>query len=100
MSARWAKRSDKNQPDIVRKLRKLLGVQVRTGHDDLLIGYNMQNYWFEIKTEEAKSKKTGRILNSKIKPSQHKEKRMWTGQYNIVTTLEEILDIIGYGKRK
>ena len=57
----------------------------------------MCNYWFEIKNPEwAVSKKTGKVNKSKIQPSQIKLKREWTGQYNVVTTYKEIVDIIGY----
>lgn len=100
MSARWAKRTDSNEKTIVNKLRQLPGVHVITGHDDIIVGYNMQNYWFEVKTKETLSKKTGKVKTSSIRPSQKKLKREWTGQYNVVTSFEEIIDIIGYGRRK
>jgi len=105
MSHRWASRqalgrTDANQKGIVEALRKLPGISVQTGHDDLLIGYNLQNYWFEIKKPESLSKRNGKVRQSAKKTSQQKLEKTWTGQYNIVTSVEEIIDLIGYGRRR
>ena len=90
-----AARIDKNQPEIVRKLRRIPGVTVQLSMDDILIGYKGQNYWIEIKEPETLSPVTGKVQPSKIKPGQHKLVAEWQGQYNIVTSLDEILTIIG-----
>ena len=88
---RRAARTDNNQNEIVDALRKIHGITVELNHDDILLGYKKKTYWFEIKNSDAVSKKTGEILNSKIKQSQHKLKAEWTGHYSIVSSLDEIL---------
>lgn len=92
---RQAAKIDANQPKIVNQLRRL-GYSVETGKDDLLVGYQGRTYWFELKDpDKALSKKTGEILDSQIKPSQHKLKTEWRGHYSIVHSIEQILDEIG-----
>ncbi len=91
---RRAKKIDSNQPEIVKQLRSIPGVTVALDHDDFLIGYRDKNYWIELKQPNTISKKTGKILESAIKPSQKKLRAEWKGHYAIVSTIEEILDII------
>ncbi len=86
---------DANQQAIVKALRKLPGISVQTGMDDLLIGCGMQNYWIELKNPEV-CRPDGTVRVSAKKPSQIRLEHSWTGQYNIVSSYEEILDIIGY----
>ena len=90
---RYAARSDANQTDIVKKLRKM-GVSVQLGHDDALIGYNGKTYWFEIKDPEKTLKKNGDYKAGAIKPSQIKLKAEWRGHYSIVHSFEQIIDEI------
>lgn len=97
MTRRRADRIDENQPDIVKTLRDL-GYSVETGKDDILVGHRGKTYWYEIKTEGCRSKKTGLILDSKIKPSQHDLLRNYKGHYKIVTSWEEIVEDINKGK--
>ena len=92
---RRAKKTDKNQQGIVGYLRGLPGVSVELDHDDILVGYRMQNYWFEIKNPEEMNK-AGKPYKGRIQKNQERIQRTWPGQYNIVTTVDEILDIIGY----
>lgn len=92
-------RVDENQRDIVKKLRSCPGVTVVTGHDDLLVGYRGITYWIELKDpEKTKSKKNGKLLSGALKDSQKDLLKNFTGQYDIVFTAEEILEIIGYAK--
>ncbi len=91
---RYAKKIDKNQPQIVETLRCLPGVTVDLNHNDLLIGHRGKNFWIELKKPKCVSKKTGKLLESAIRPSQKKLRDEWSGQYAIVSTIEEILDII------
>ncbi len=86
---------DDNQEDIVRNLRRIPGVTVAPGHDDVLAGYRGKTYWYEIKNPDAVSKKTGKILESAIKDSQRKLRAEWAGHYRIVSSLDEILRDIG-----
>ena len=92
---RRAKKIDANQRAIVKALRALPGITVKTDVDDILVGFNYLNFLFEIKAQSA-CRPNGDVRPSRIKPSQMKMMKDWTGQYNIVTTIDEILDIIGY----
>ena len=92
---RYSAKVDKNQPDIVEQLRKIPGVKVQVGMDDILVGYKGKNHWFEIKEPETVSNVTGQVQPSKIKPSQHKLLEHWTGQYSVVWNIEQILAEIG-----
>ena len=83
---RQAARIDKNQPEIVKALRKLHGVTVSLDKDDILVGYKGTTYWIEIKVSEK----------SIIKPSQQKLIEEWAGQYNICWSLKMVLDVISY----
>ena len=89
---RFAANIDKNQPEIVKELRKIPGVQVELNHDDILVGYNGMTFWYELKNEDSVSKKTGKIRQSAKKESQIKLENEWTGHYRIVSSLQDILD--------
>ena len=93
MPRRRADRTDNGQQEIVKALRKM-GYSVVTNMDDLLIGCNGINYWIELKRHEARSKRTGEILTSFIKPSQKELLQNYKGQYAICTSLDEILQEI------
>lgn len=93
---RQAARIDDNQNDIVSALRKLEGVQVELNHDDILVGYNGFNFWFEIKNERVVSKRTHKVKESAKKDSQKRLENEWAGHYRIVWKLEQILEDIGY----
>jgi len=88
---RYAAKIDKNQPEIVNALRNIPGVSVQVGMDDIIVGYKKRSYWFEIKEPETVSKKTGEVMASKIKPSQHKLLETWTGHYSVVWNIDQIL---------
>jgi len=90
---RFSARTDSNEKDIVKALRKL-GYSVETNHDDILVGADGLTYWFEIKTTDCVSKTTGKIKESAKKESQKILEKTWKGQYKIVSSLEEILEII------
>ncbi len=90
---RYAAKSDSNQKEIVKSLRKL-GFSVETNHDDILIGAHGATYWIEIKNPDCVSPKTGKIRESAKKEGQKTLEQTWKGQYNIVSSLEEILEII------
>ena len=89
---RRAAKIDANQPDIVKALRQIPGITVEVNHDDFLVGYNGRTYWFELKSPDAVSKKTGKILESEIEPDQKRIRRDFTGHYSIVSSLDEILN--------
>ncbi len=82
---RRAARIDSNQPAIVEALDCIPGVTVQPGHDDILVGYKGKTYWFELKSSNKK----------KMRPSQEKLFARWTGHYQIVSSLDEILLAIG-----
>ena len=92
---RYAAKVDKNQPAIVKALRKIPGVTVQVGHDDILVGHRGETYWIEIKEPDAVSKRTGEIKPSAIKESQHKLLNEWSGHYAVCWNLDQILTEIG-----
>ena len=82
--------TDANQKDIVKALRKVPGVTVKTGMDDILVGCKGVNYWYEIKVSEKAAKQKAQIdlVDS------------WAGKYRIVWTVEQILDDLGILRRE
>lgn len=86
---------DGNQNAIVSELRRIPGVSVETGHDDILVGYQGRTYWFEIKAEDALSKKTGEIRDSALKDSQKTLIRDFNGHYRVVWSIVQILEDVG-----
>ena len=95
---RYAAKVDLNQSDIVDALRAIPGVKVELNHDDILVGYKGRTYWFEIKSEKAISKQTGKVLESEKKKSQKVLEAEWTGHYRIVSSIDEILLDMGITK--
>lgn len=84
---RRAAKVDANQPAIVKALRAIPGVEVQTGHDDILVGYQGVTRWYEIKNRDGKNK---------LQDGQKDLERDWPGHYRVVHTLEEILaEILG-----
>lgn len=80
---RRAAKVDANQPEIVKELRGL-GISVQPGHDDILVGHNGKTYWFEIKIDEK----------ADVKASQTKILNEWKGHYQIVWSVEQILEAL------
>jgi hypothetical protein len=89
--SRFRRRIDSNQNSIVKSLREIPGCSVALRHDDILVGYKGKNFWYEIKTEDCVSKKTGTVLESAKKDSQKPLEREWKGHYKIISNLDEIL---------
>lgn len=94
---RRAARIDDNQNEIVNALRDIPGVTVETGKDDILVGYQGKTYWFEIKNPDT-ANKAGIVRKSRIKETQHKLLNTWSGHYEIVINLDQILIAIGATK--
>jgi len=93
--ARRAKKIDSNQREIVKALRAIPGVTVQVDMSDILVGYKGKNYWIELKSPDNVSKKTGKVMDSAIKPSQVKLLKEWKGQYTICYNIDQILKEIG-----
>ena len=91
---RMKARVDNNQGKIVKELLQIPGVSVELGHDDIICGYRKRTFWFEIKSEAAVSRKTGKVLESRIEDDQKRLRSTFTGQYDIVKSTDEILAII------
>jgi hypothetical protein len=91
---RRAARIDENQPGIVNALRDIPGVSVEVDHDDILVGRNGRTYWFELKTPDAVSPVTGEVRPSELKQSQKDLLADWKGHYEVVWTLDQILESI------
>lgn len=87
-------RVDDNQRAIVAALRRIPGVSVELGHDDILVGAGGATYWFEIKDPAKTLKKDGSWLSGAVKPDQVRLERDFRGHYQIVTTIDEILRVI------
>lgn len=88
-------KTDKCQQEVIKSLRKIPGITVVTGHDDFLVGYQKNTFWYEWKSSGAISKKTGKPYPASIKESQKKLIESYTGHYRIVWSIEQILDDIG-----
>ena len=95
MPRRRKDRIDDNQTEIVKALRSIPGVGVMTGMDDILVGYKGVTYWFEIKDPAKTVNKDGTWKHGALKDCQIDLLATWPGQYDIVTTLEQILVIVG-----
>lgn len=89
MARQYAKKIDKNQPDIVDKLRDIPGVTVQLDVDDILVGYKGKNYLYEIKQSPK----------HEVKDSQYKNIKTWKGHYMFAFCVEDILEDIGITKR-
>ena len=89
-----AKRVDDNQKQIVDSLRKLghsvaITSMVGFGFPDIVVGNRgRNNFLFEIKD----GKKTA--SQKKLTEDEVKFQSNWKGQYSVVETLDEILEII------
>lgn len=92
---RKAAKVDTAQAEIVKALRSIPGITVEPGHDDILLGHNGRTFWFEVKSASAVSKKTGKVLESAKKDSQKRLESGWAGHYQIVSSIEEILQEVG-----
>ena len=90
-----AAKVDDSQADIVKALRAIPGVSVDVGHDDIFVGHQGKNYWFEIKSPSAVSRKTGKVKPSEITHSERNRQMYWHGHYSIVWTLDQILREVG-----
>jgi hypothetical protein len=79
---------DANQPEILRCLRKA-GISYKPVHQikgfcDIVVGFKGVNYLFEIKVDHKK----------KLSKAEQEFSDGWKGQYHIVTSFNEILNII------
>ena len=95
MKYRRAAKVDANQTEIVKSLREIPGISVEVGHDDILVGYRENTYWYEIKNPSQVSKVTGKVIESAKKESQKRLLSSWNGHYRIVSSLAEILEDMG-----
>ena len=91
---RRAAKVDKNQASIVDALRKIPGVSAEVGHDDILVGVAGKTLWFELKTPDAVSPVTGEVRPSELKQSQKDLLKNWTGHYQVVWNIDQILETI------
>ena len=93
---RRALRIDDNQKDIVDKLMKLPGISVDVGHDDIIVGWQGKNFWYEVKKQSEVSRKTGEIRSSALTHTERNRLMYWPGHYKVVWTFEQILEDMGY----
>ncbi len=71
---RYSARTDNNEAEIVKALRKM-GYSVQVGMDDILVGTKGLNFWLEIKDPKHVSAKTGLINESAKKTARSGSKR-------------------------
>jgi hypothetical protein len=90
---RQAARVDSNQGEIVAYLRSM-GASVQTGMDDLLVGWKGKTFWFEIKDPEKTLTKSGEWKSGALKDSQVKLCDEWRGHYQVVHSVEQIIQEI------
>lgn len=83
-----AKKIDKNQPQIVKNLRKF-GFSVELDKDDIIVGKHGKTKWIEIK-DGSPFQNNGKIKVGFIKDSQFRLLCEWQGQYNICWDVEQI----------
>ena len=81
---RYAAKRDSNEQPIIQALRAIGATVQQTDFCDLIVGYHGQNFLLEVKA------KRGRLTKS--------QKRLiddWQGQYAIVRSIDEALQVIG-----
>lgn len=79
-------RSDNNQQEIVKALRKIgCSVEVIGRPVDLLVGYRARNFLFEVKNLEGLNKET---------PAQKKFFGEWNGQVRKIYNAKEAIDVV------
>ena len=81
---------DRNQKAITEALRDLgisvsITSDVAKGFPDIIVGFRGENYLIELKSGKGKQE-----------DSQIKFESLWTGQYSVCRTLDEVLEAIGY----
>lgn len=88
-----AARTDANQTSIVETLRAYPCVTVAitsscgNGFPDIVVGYDGWSFLFEIKD-------TGK--RRKLTDAEILFRRYWNGQYDVIESADEVLEIIGY----
>jgi len=93
------KRADRNQPQIVRDLRRA-GFSVQSLHTvgdgcpDILVGHQGMNWLFEIKNPEQPPSKR------KLSPDEKDFFEEWKGQINIIHHADEAIEIILYWRKE
>lgn len=86
-------RTDANQQEIVRDLRKLgasvaLTSNLGSGYPDILVGWQGKNYWFELKDPTQPSSKR------KLTEDEQDFRLCWEGHIATAETLEDIMDVM------
>ena len=99
--ARWYHKgkTDNNQKDILKELRKIPGLSVQAGHDDLLVGYKGVTYWYEVKNPEKMNKDGSATKGTETQKKQTKLFLEWKGHIKLVWELDQILKDIGIGDK-
>jgi len=85
----YAKKQDENETPIVNALQAIPGVTVKTGCDDIWVGYKGKNYWYEIKVSGK----------SNVQQTQRDILSDWKGHYMVVFSVDDILEDIGVKPR-
>lgn len=92
------KKIDKNQPMIVRDLRKM-GAQVQSlasigkGCPDLLVGWQGSNFLFEVKDGMLPPSR------QRLTPDEQIWHSIWAGQVHVIRTTEDALRVMRNGDK-
>jgi hypothetical protein len=92
-------RTDSNQTEIVKELRKIPSLtvaitsQLGKGYPDILIGWKGLNFLIELK-DGSKVKSA-----QKLTPDEERFHSEWTGQIAVCNSLDEVLQELGILKR-
>lgn len=90
----WAKRADRNQPELVKQLRQIPGLTVAHTHmigkgfPDLVVAFGGRNFLFEVKDPDQPPSKR------QLTPDEAEWHEGWTGQVAVVETIEDVLKVI------
>ena len=82
---------DNNQAELVSELLKIPGMSVETNHDDLFIGYELLNFWVEVKNPDE-CLKDGTVPDYRKRRTQTRLEKEWTGDYLIASTYNQIVN--------
>jgi hypothetical protein len=93
------KKSDANQPELVKQIRMLpqttvfVTSTVGGGFPDIIVGHRGKNYLMEIKRSD------GYPSDRKLTDDELSFFESWKGQVDVVSTIEEVVQVLNRGVR-
>jgi hypothetical protein len=93
----WANQRDANEPEMLTVLRRIgatwLPLNVKNGPDGV-IGFRGKNFIVEFKLPKGPR---GGTSHSKQSPGQKDAQRDWRGQWDVIRTVDELLELLTGG---